>query len=60
MGWGTAIGEALKLFNSWFLDPLRKTKLREKEKQDVLKKVEKLACGDDEKALSDHINNLPS
>lgn len=59
MGWGTAIGEAFKIFNSWFLDPRRKAKSKEEEKQDALKKAEELAHGENEKTLSDHIDSLP-
>ena len=59
MSWATIIGEGLKLFNSWFLDPLRKAKQKEKEKQDAIDKDKELAYGEDENAMEDRINNLP-
>ena len=59
MGWGTAIGEALRVFTGWWLDPKRKAKKAEDEKQQALQKAKELAHGEDEKALEKHINQLP-
>lgn len=59
MGWGTAIGEALRILNSWLLDPKRKAKKLEEEKQEAFRKAKELAHGKDEKALENHIRHLP-
>lgn len=59
MGWGTAIGEALRLVTGYLLDPKRKAKKAEDQKQQALNKAKELAHGSDEKALEDHISNLP-
>jgi len=59
MSWMTAIGEGLKLFNSWFLSSKRKAKSLESEKQKAFNEAKELAYGDDEKALEKHIESLP-
>lgn len=59
MGWATAIGEALRLINSWLLSSRRKSKNLEEEKQKALRRAKELAYGDDEKALERHIGALP-
>ena len=59
MGWGTAIGEALRIVTDWLLNPKRKAKKLEDQKQEAFEKVQEIAHGDDEKAMQDHIGNLP-
>jgi len=59
MGWGTAIGEALRIVTDWWLDPLRKAKGREKDKEKAFEKAKEIAHGKNEKALEDRIRNLP-
>jgi predicted Zn-dependent peptidase len=59
MGWGTAIGEALRLVTDFLLDPKRKAKRLEEEKQQALREARETAYGDDAKKLEDRINQLP-
>jgi hypothetical protein len=62
MGWAsifTVIGEGLKFINDNVFTSRRRAKKLEEEKLDALRKAKELAHGDDEKALENHIRNLP-
>jgi hypothetical protein len=62
MGWGaifTAIGETFKFLNENVFTAKRRAKKLEEEKQEAFRKAKELAHGDDEKALENHIRNLP-
>ena len=62
MGWTsifTVIGEGLKFLNDNVFTSRRRAKKLEEEKQEALRKAKGLAYGKNEKALEDHIGNLP-
>lgn len=62
MGWSsvfTAIGEAFKFLNDNLFTAKKRAKSLEEEKQEAMRRAKELAHGDDEKALEEHIRNLP-
>jgi hypothetical protein len=59
MGWGTAVGEALRIVTDWLLNPVRKVKKMEEERQEAMGKARDLGYGNDAKKLKDHIDGFP-
>ena len=62
MGWTsifTVVGEGLKFLNDNVFTSQRRAKKLEEEKQEALRKAKELAHGKNEKALEEHIRNLP-
>ena len=55
----TVIGEGLKFLNNNIFTSQRRARKLEEEKQEALRRAKELAYGKNEKALEDHISNLP-